>query len=94
MVVRVTTTWFQRGRSYVEQKSITPLRRLSGHEFYFDEEVTMIGVDEAIPKIKNLHQVKDGIYQIVFCNERRDWESGTIDDYDYKLIPYTVKPKA
>ena len=89
MLVRVSTTWFQRGRAYVEQKSLTPLRRLSAPDFFFDEEVSAIGIHEAMQRITNFHEVRDGKYEIVFVNEHRDWETGAMDDYDYKLIPFT-----
>jgi hypothetical protein len=28
---------------------------------------------------------EDGVYEVVICNERRDWESGYIEDWDYRL---------
>lgn len=30
----------------------------------------------------------EGMYEIVMCNESRDYESGILDDWELKLIPY------
>lgn len=48
----------------------------------------MIGADEVFPRITNIAQCEDGIYVVVTCNESRDYETGIIDDYDYKLVAY------
>lgn len=40
------------------------------------------------PHITNLDKCKDGIYKIQICNPRTDWETGYIDEYDYKLVPF------
>jgi hypothetical protein len=39
------------------------------------------------PRIINLDACADGIYTVLVCNERRDWESGYVEDYDYQLWP-------
>jgi len=48
----------------------------------------MIGPSEVTAAIVNLEECADGVYQVVICNESRDWESGIIDAYDYRLVPY------
>lgn len=30
----------------------------------------------------------EGLYEIVLCNPSRDWETGIIDDWELKLVPY------
>ena len=45
----------------------------------------MMGVDESII---NLYECDDGIYEVIMCNLSHDWETGYLDDWDLKLIPY------
>lgn len=45
----------------------------------------VIGADEVMRHIVNLHSVKDGHYKIITINHKRDWESGMIEEYDYEL---------
>ena len=50
-------------------------------------------IDEAsydIPAI-DFSKYEEGIYQLVTCNESYDIESGYVDDYDFKLVPYEIK---
>lgn len=51
------------------------------------EDACLVDPSCVVDRIINLHQCDDGVYQVITCNEHRDWESGHIDDYDYKLIP-------
>ena len=37
-------------------------------------------------RIIDFHKVEDGVYELIFCNESRDWETGYVDDHDYKLV--------
>ena len=39
-----------------------------------------------MPRILNLGEVEDGIYEVVVCNESHDYETGYVDDYDYRLV--------
>ena len=48
----------------------------------------MIDTNETLGMIVNFLDVVDGIYELVTINISRDWETGYVDDYDYKLIPY------
>lgn len=50
------------------------------------EDVSAIGAGEVLPRILNLGEVEDGIYEVVVCNESRDYETGYVDDYDYRLV--------
>lgn len=40
--------------------------------------------------IINLDECGDGLYEVVVCNETHDWESGYVDGYDLKLIPFAA----
>ena len=46
------------------------------------------GADSVMPRILNLNDCKDGLYQAILCNERRDFYTGMIEEYDFTLIPY------
>lgn len=87
-VIRLTTSyWADRSAIHVK-RTIRILRRKSSEHTLLDEEVSMIGADLAIPKIVNLHECEDGIYEVQTCNESRDYDTGHIDDYDFKLVPH------
>lgn len=53
----------------------------------------MIPDYECIDDILNLHEVPDGLYELIGTNYSKDWETGMIDDWDYKLIPYVKEKK-
>lgn len=84
--VRLTTSYYSRGDSYVYQRNIRVLKK----ETTFDllaEETSAVGVDEALQNILNLNECEDGVYHLVVCNELRDIETGYIDDWNFELIP-------
>lgn len=86
-VVRLTTSaWSHSGVLNIHRRLTTLRRKSSGFQI-LDEDCAQIGADEVVANIVNLNQCKDGIYQVVTCNEWTDWETGLIDGYDYKLIP-------
>lgn len=64
--------------------SIKPLIR-KGSDFIIDE-ANNFGANEVALKIINLLECHNGIYEIITCNHSKDWETGIIDDWDYKLI--------
>lgn len=82
-----TSSWFDR-RGLHSKRSLIFLRRLCKGHNLLEEDCSAIGSDEAIGSIINLNSCEDGIYEVISCNEKRDWETGYIDDYDLKLIPY------
>jgi hypothetical protein len=86
-VVRVkTTTWADR-RGLHTKKSLTFLRRQCEGFNLLEEDAEAIGAEDVVPRIMNLDECEDGIYDVVTCNESRDYETGHIDDYDYMLVP-------
>lgn len=88
-VVRLRTSyWSDKGGVHMK-KSLTRMRRKSVGSFeLLNEDASMVGGDAVWEKIVNLHECRDGLYIFTTCNERRDWETGIVDDYDYKLLPY------
>lgn len=91
VIVRVKTSYYQRGRTFSESKDISFLRKKSEGFNFFEEDIKNIGVDLVLKNIINLHEVKDGVYQLIMVNEKIDWETGYIDSWDYKLIEYKGK---
>lgn len=84
-IVRLTTVMYKKGNKLVYSKELTLLKRKSNEWWEWD---CISEVIEDLDLITNLFRVNDGIYQIVMTNAYRDYETGVIDDWDYKLIPY------
>jgi hypothetical protein len=89
-VVSVKTSYYHTKRGFATTKRIDFLRRKSNWECVYSikEDASCGGADAVIGRIINLNDVEDGIYRMIFINEHRDWESGHIEDWDYKLVPY------
>ena len=92
VVVRVTTSYWHDKRGGHVRNDINFLKKKCTGFNILDEDMYAAGADEILPNIVNLYDVKDGVYELITVNESRDWETGYIDMYDYKLIPYIEKP--
>jgi hypothetical protein len=86
--VRFRTVWWSDNRGVHQRKSITWLKKLGGGHFFVQEDVSNVGPELMIQMITNFNEVKDGIYEMVITNTHTDWETGHVDDYDYKLVPH------
>ena len=84
--VRVKTTAWADKRGLHTKKSLTFLRRQCEGFNILAEDADAIGAEEVLPRIVNLGEVEDGIYEVVACNESHDYETGYVDDYDYRLV--------
>jgi hypothetical protein len=87
-VIRLSTEYYKRGERFYCSRIISPLARMSKGYRPFSEDVSNIGVQNAMESLVNLSECPDGIYEVVICNESRDWESGIVDDYDLMLVEY------
>lgn len=88
-VVRLTTSMWHDVNGVHIKKTLRYLRRKCVGYNILEEDCSAVGADEVIKRIVNLEECKDGIYQVVTCNEWGAWETPhIIEDYDYKLIPY------
>lgn len=87
-VVRLVTTWWYNNRGIHQKKSLNYLRRKSSGWNIIEEDCSNGGVDFVFNHIVNLDSCDDGIYEVIACNFSTDWETGYVDYYDYKLIPY------
>lgn len=91
-VVRLRTTMWADKTGLHTKKSLTFLRRKSEGFNVLEEDASAAGVEEVLPRILNLDECPDGVYEVVVCNESRDYETGYVDDYDYRLV--TANPPA
>jgi hypothetical protein len=89
-VVKISTSYYQTVRGFTMTKRIEFLRRKSDREYVYsiEQDVSCGGADSVIQRIVNLNKVEDGVYKMIWINEWRDWESGYVEDWDYKLVPY------
>ena len=85
-VVRVRTSMWGDGRGAYIKKSITYLKRKSTGFNVLQEDMANVGVAEILPRIINIDSCEDGEYELITCNETKDWETGEIDEWDYRLI--------
>lgn len=88
-VVRVTHSHWQDGRGGLNftVKVKTLQRKSCGHNL-LEEDVSFDCAQNTLERIENLTEVPPGIYEVKVVNQSRDWETGYIDDWDYKLVPY------
>jgi hypothetical protein len=88
IVVRLTTSyWYGPDGLNMKQTLRFMRRQCTGYNFLY-EDCSMIGAHEVMPRIVNLNECKDGLYEVVTCNEHGSWETPhIIEDYDYRLIP-------
>ena len=88
-VVRVKTTVWSDKKGLHIQKNITFLRRQCEGFNVLEEDMDLIGAEQVAQSVVNLDACIDGVYEVVTCNERRDYETNSISDYDYKLVAVT-----
>lgn len=86
VVKLITTAWGDKNRLHLK-KSLQFLRRQCGEFNILEEDARTIGVEEVLSRIIDLNSTPDGVYKVITCNEHRDYETGYIDDYGYKLLP-------
>jgi hypothetical protein len=87
VVKLVTSSWCDNRGLHIRRDLLSVKRKSIGHQC-LPEDCSMIGSDEVWPRIVNLNDSKDGLYNVVICNERKDWETGSVEDYDYQLVAF------
>lgn len=86
-VIRLSTTYFTNSNGeYIMQKKVRRLKRKSKGFDFLEEDASAVGTP--LDMINNLHEVKDGTYEVKMTNVLRDYETGHIEEWEYKLIPY------
>jgi len=89
-VVRVTTSSWMDDRGLHTKRSLNILKRYSFGHNLLKEECSISGAEDAVRNITNLHDIPDGVYHVVPDNFSRDWETGYIDDWELRLVPFTM----
>lgn len=87
VVKLVTSSWCDKRGLHIRRDLLAVKRKSSGHQC-LEEDCSMISPDEVWPRIVNLNECKDGLYEVVICNEWKDWETGYVEDYDYRLVAF------
>ena len=90
IVVRLRRSFYHDNDGAYQRTTLRYLKRHTKGFNVFDDDCSMIGADDVIPRIVNLAECKDDIYQIVICNAHKDWETGQVESWDYKLIPFST----
>jgi hypothetical protein len=85
-----TTMWTDKSGLHLK-KNLTFLKRKCVGYNVVDEDAKMAGAEAVLERIENLANCADGVYEVVVVNEKRDWESGYVEDWDYGLIPVKEK---
>ena len=92
-VVRlITSGWHSDKGLYVTRRLQYMKRQCSGFNL-LEYEIETTGSMDAVNRIVNLNECADGIYAVMTCNESHDRETGYLDDYDLKLVPYVQVTK-
>ena len=87
MVVRLKTSSWVDDRGLHVKKSLTYMRRqCRGHNF-LEETVTSVGANGAVEMFVNLHNVKDGLYEVGVTNQSTCPETHIVDGCDFVLRP-------
>lgn len=86
--VKLTTTTFRTKSGVTQQKSLYFYKKpCSEHlEGCFKDDVSNSYGLETL--VINLNEVKDGIYELLVVNISKDYETGWVDDWDWKLIEW------
>ena len=93
MVVRLRRSFWHDNDGVYQRIGLRYLKRHTEGFNVFDDECHLIGASEVLPKVLNLNQCPDGIYQLVLCNAHRDYETGHVEDWDYRLVPFNPKAR-
>ena len=64
------------------------MRRKSKGLNILEKDANATENDCVMRRITNLNSVDDGLYTVVICDEERDFETGYVEDWNYKLVPF------
>lgn len=85
-IIRLTTSFWRDNKGLYQRKNLTYLKKQGKGYFAIDDEASCVGAEDVICKIQNLDECEDGIYELKSINFQKDWETGAIEDWDYKLV--------
>lgn len=85
-VVRLSTSIWSDERGIQIRKTIRYVHKLSNGFNILQDTVSAVGAENH--SIIDLYSHEDGLYEVLPCNEKRDYETGAIDSYDLRLFKY------
>ena len=88
-VIKVVTSYFSTKRGVHFKKDFLYQKRRSVGYNILEEDSSATTPTDTLLNIINLLNVDDGLYEVIIVNVTTDYESGIVDGYEYKLIPYT-----
>lgn len=83
LVGRIKSTNYFTSKGFAVKKEFNVLKRksdVSANDWLDD-------LDLELPV--NFHELEDGLYEMIALNMYPDYETGVVDDWDWKLVPYT-----
>ena len=92
-VVRLSRSFWNDENGVYQRTSLRVLKRKSSTKYGYVlvEDALQSSAEEVLPRVVNLHECEDGVYEVVCCNVSKDWETRYDEDWDFKLIPYESK---
>ena len=89
-IVKLRTEYYRDSRSAYIKKVLTTLKRKSSGYDLLLEDIDNSNAEYVLSGITNLYDVQDGIYELQTINHSKDFETGTIQDWEYILKEYNV----
>ena len=90
-IVKVRTdTYINNKGELVIQKTIRQMRSLSKSPngyLAFEEELSMCGTDAIGTSLIGVEDLDDGLYRMIVACKGRDWETGYVDEVEFKFEP-------
>ena len=90
-VIRLTTSAWADKRGLHLQRNIRYMRKLCIGYNVLSENVDTVDAMYVIKRIVNLDKCSDGIYEVMTCNQSTDFETGYVDGYDFRLVPFNLE---
>lgn len=84
-IVSVRTSVYKTKRGLSVRRDVSVMRKFSGPRSLLFDDMSAGDASDTAERILNLHEVGDGLFRLVPVNVKLDWESGCIDNYDFKL---------
>ena len=86
-VIKVKRNYYRnKKKEFVLETKLTIQRRSSSGHQLIEEDCDNTSCQDVIDRIRNLNDMPDGLYHLITVNLSHDFESGYLDDWDYKLI--------
>jgi hypothetical protein len=89
-VVRVKTSVWADKKGLHTRRDVLYMNRLSSGYNILQEEMSATNDAEYVAHLLlNLNNIEDGLYAVQRTNCSHDFETGYIDSYDFKLVPFS-----